>query len=457
MNAPLEKLPPQNPEAERSVLGAMLLDRNAVISATEFLQPEDFYRQAHRVLFETMARLADRLEPVDTVTVVEELDRAGVLEEVGGLSYITALAEAVPTAANAEYYAGIVEQKSLLRKLVAAAAGISREVYEGSEEPDVLLDRAEQLIFNVAQRRRVRPYAALKDVLHDTLDRLEYLFRHKGAITGIPSGFQELDEKTSGFHPSELIILAARPSVGKTTLSLQIARNVAVDAEVPVVFFSLEMAREQLAQRLLGAEARVSGQRLRTGYFNRQDFETITSVAATRLGAAPFYIDDTPNLSVMEVRSRARRLKAERNIGFMVIDYLQLMHTRGQSENRQQEMAQISRSLKALARELEIPILALSQLSRAVEQGEREPRLSDLRDSGAIEQDADVVMFIHEEKKEKANPAEDSPGPSSSARPMNLILAKQRNGPVGSIAILFVKDLGRFERPEYKREAPSDQ
>lgn len=434
MGPPVDRTPPQNLEAEQSVLGSMLLDREAVYTALNLLVPEDFYRQANKLIFEAISHLADASEPADTVTVVEELRRRGQLEEVGGISYIAALADSVPSAANVEYYCRIIEEKSLLRRLIAAAVEITNTAYDGGLETEELLDAAERKMFEISSRRRIRPYVALKDLLAEAMDHIEFLVQNKGSFVGVPSGFKDLDELTSGFHPSELIVLAARPSVGKTTLSLNIASHVAVQASIPVAFFSLEMSRDQLAQRLLCAEVSINSHRLRTGYLSDEDWKKI-SLAAARLGQAPFYVDDSPNLSLMEVRSRARRLKSERDIGFMVIDYLQLLHTRSRAENRQQEISEISRSLKGLARELEIPIMALSQLSRAVEQREKKrPQLSDLRESGAIEQDADVVLFIYD------NPAPDKVEDGV----IELILAKQRNGPVGSVEVLFRRDVGKF-------------
>ncbi|MFO7246385.1 MAG: replicative DNA helicase [Thermaerobacter sp.] len=439
MAADLERIPPQNLEAEQSVLGAVLLDRDAAHKVAEILEPEDFYRDAHRLIYQAVLDLLDSGEAVDTVTVSDRLRKRRELEAAGGVTYLTTLVNSVPTAANAEHYARIVSEKAMLRRLIAAATDIVRDVYEGEEDVAGLIDKAEQRIFRVAQGRRRQTAVRLHDVLVAAFEQLERLSAHKGDVVGIPTGFKRLDEMTTGLHPSELIILAARPSVGKTTLSLNMALNAARHG-VPVAFFSLEMSREQLALRLLASEAAVSMQRLRTGYVNEDDWSRLTR-AASRLSEAPFFIDDTPNISLMELRARARRLKAEHDIGLVVVDYLQLMHTRGRFENRQQEISEISRSLKALARELDVPVIALSQLSRAVEQRQdRRPQLSDLRESGAIEQDADVVIFLW-----------DNPEYRDSLL-IEAIVAKQRNGPTGGVQLVFNKEVGRFADPELRRE-----
>lgn len=428
----IDKVPPQNLEAEQSVLGSMLIDREAIIKVADTLRPEDFYRDAHRVIYEAIIDLFEKSEAVDIVTLCDALQQRGKLEEVGGASYVASLANIVPTAANCEHYARIVEEKSLLRQLIDAATRIVARGYEAAEEVEELLDEAERLIFNISQRRSGQGYIPIKQVLVETFERIEYLYSRKGSVTGVPTGFTDLDNLTSGLHPSDLVVLAARPSQGKTTMSLCIARHAAVQHGIPVALFSLEMSRDQLAQRMLCAEAGVNSQRLRTGYLADEDWPRL-SHALGRLSEAPIFIDDTPNISVLELRARARRMKAEHDLGLLVVDYLQLMRTRGRLENRQQEISEISRSLKALARELKIPVLALSQLSRAVEQRQdQRPVLSDLRESGAIEQDADVVIFIYfNPKAENKNLAE-------------VIVAKQRNGPTDSIHLLFLKEYGRF-------------
>ncbi|HLS89470.1 MAG TPA: replicative DNA helicase [Sphingobacteriaceae bacterium] len=442
MNTSPDRVPPQSLEAEQSVLGAMLISREAVPLVTEILRPEDFYRDAHRIIYEAMLELADQAEAIDTVTVSERLRARRDLERVGGVSYLTSLAHSVPTAANVEHYARLVEEKSLLRRLIRAAGEISEDGYRQEEDVDVILDRSEQRIFNLAHGRRIQGYRSLSDIMLLTFEHLEELFANKGQVIGISTGFERLDEMTSGLHPSELIIIAARPSVGKTTLALNITCHAAAK-QVPVGFFSLEMSAEQLAMRLLASESWVDMHRLRTGYFNDRDFTRLTE-AAGRLSGMPILIDDTPNISIMELRAKARRMKAEYDVGMIVVDYLQLMHAKGRAENRQQEISEISRSLKALARELRVPVVALSQLSRAVEQRERKrPQLSDLRESGAIEQDADVVMFLYQDPENK-----------DESMVVDLILAKQRNGPTGTIKLAFRKDVGRFTETTPEEEEP---
>ncbi|MCL4426030.1 MAG: replicative DNA helicase [Firmicutes bacterium] len=436
MSALLERLPPQNLEAEQSVLGSMLIEKEAIARVQETLRAEDFYRDSHRIVYEVISGLFDRGEAVDLITVTEELRRRGHLESIGGVSYLTTLANLVPTAANVEYYARIVEEKSLLRALIKAATEIVARGYAAQEEIDDLLDGAEQLIFQIAQRRNNQSFFSLKELMVEAFTRIEKLYGQKGGVTGVPTGFRELDQLTSGLQPSELIVIAARPSMGKTQLCLNIARHAAIKYRIPVAIFSLEMAREQLALRLLSSEAAVDGQRLRTGFLVDSDWGRLGQ-AMGRLGDAPVYIDDTPGATVAEVRARSRRMKAEKNLGMVVIDYLQLMQTRSRTENRQQEISEISRSLKALARELKVPVVAASQLSRAVEsRPDKRPLLSDLRESGAIEQDADLVAFIYRDDyynkdSEKRNIAE-------------IIVAKQRNGPVGDVELYFERETGRF-------------
>ena len=433
MATSLERIPPQNIEAEQSVLGSMLIEKQAILRAMEILRPQDFYREAHQQIYRVMTDLFDHGQAVDLITVTEALRQEGLLEQVGGIPYLTTLANLVPTAANVEHYAKIVEEKAILRELIKAATEIVARGYAGKDDVDILLDQAEQAIFDVSQRRTVQGYVALKDVLIETLERIEYVYANKDGATGVPTGFRELDQLTSGLQPSDLVILAARPSVGKTSFALNIARHAAVKDKTPVAIFSLEMSREQIAQRLLCYEAGVNGQNLRQGFLNDNDWKRL-STALGRLGEAPIFIDDTPNISIMELRTKARRIKVEHGLGLVVVDYLQLMQARGRQENRQQEISEISRSLKALARELKAPVLALSQLSRAVEQRQdRRPMLSDLRESGAIEQDADVVMFLY------ASPE------AESTNVIELIVAKQRNGPIGSVKLYFLKDIGRFQ------------
>jgi len=431
-----DRVPPQNLEAEQSVLGAVLLDREAATVCTEILHPDDFYREPHRRIYEAVVTLTTRNEAVDVITVGEELRRAGHLEAAGGLSYLSDLTGSVPATANAAHYARIVAEKALLRDLLKAAGDIAEAVYTGSEDADALLDQAESRIFKITEARRSgRSFVSLKDVLMQAFANLEHLYEHKGEVVGVPTGLVELDKLLTGLHPSELIILAARPSQGKTTLALNMA-TAAAHRGAGVGFFSLEMSADQLAMRLLCSEAGVPSERMRSGFLTDQDWPNI-SRALGALSEVRLYIDDTPNIPIMDLRARARRMKAECGIDMLIVDYLQLMNTRGRTESRQQEIAEISRSLKALARELEVPVLALSQLSRAVESREnRRPQLSDLRESGAIEQDADVVMFIYQDPKLAEDP--------SRRFEMELIVAKQRNGPTGPVPIVFRRDLGRF-------------
>ena len=442
----LERIPPQNLEAEQAVLGSMLIEREAIIKVADVLHKEDFYREANREVFQAIIDLHDHGEAVDLVTVADELRNRGLLEAIGGVAYLTTLANSVPTAANAEHYARIVEEKALLRQLISVATDIVARGYQGAEEVAALIDDSERRIFEIAQRRSTEEYSPIKGVLLDAFERIEFLYSNKEGVTGVPTGFKELDALTSGLQPSDLIVIAARPSMGKTTLLLNMARNAALNKSFPVAIFSLEMSKEQLAQRLLCAEAGVDGQRLRTGHLTDADWPRL-SHALGRLSDAPIFIDDTPSISAMELRAKARRIKAEHDLGLIIVDYIQLMRTRGRVENRQQEISEISRSLKALARELKVPVVIGSQLSRAVEQrDDKRPMLSDLRESGAIEQDADLVAFIFREEyykpdTEKKNVAE-------------IIVAKQRNGPTGTVELIFLKEYGRFADPEkFRRPA----
>lgn len=436
MSIPMEKIPPQNLDAEQSVLGAMLIDQEAVIKTIEVLQPRDFYRDANGRIFEAIVSLFDRGEPVDLITLSEELRQTGMLDQVGGVSYVAGLANSVPTSANVEHYARIVEEKSLLRRLINVSTRIAQLGYEGEEEVEALLDRAEQMVFELTQRKTQSAFVPFKTVLMQTFDRIEYLYRHKGEITGVPSGFSELDKMTSGFQPSDLIILAARPSMGKTAFCLNIAQNAAIRKKLPVAIFSLEMSREQLVTRILCGEALVDQQKVRTGHLEDEDWQKLSRAAAP-LAQAPLFIDDSPGISVVEMRAKCRRLKAEHGLSMIVIDYLQLMQGGRKTENRQQEISEISRSLKSLARELQVPVIALSQLSRAVEQRQdKKPMMSDLRESGSLEQDADLVMFIY--RDEYYNPDTDRRSRA------DIIIAKQRNGPVGSVELGFFREFTKF-------------
>jgi replicative DNA helicase len=432
----LERVPPQNLDAERSALGAMFLDKEAIYRAMEILRPDDFYKDAHRHIYQTVLDLANKGEPVDLVTVTEALRQSKRLDEVGGVAYLTELANAVPTAAHIDHYARIIEEKSLLRQLIHAAGEIMAASYEAREEVEEILDEAERKIFSVANRRSGRTISSLKQILIEAFEQIEYLYENKGAVTGVPTGFADFDRLTAGLQPSDLIILAARPSMGKTTFALNMAENAAVRLKIPVAIFSLEMSREQLALKMLCAEAGVDNQRIRTGNLSEEDWPKL-SHALGRLSEAKIFIDDSPNISAWEIRAKARRIKAEHGLGLVIIDYLQLMQSRYRSENRQQEVSEISRSLKALARELSTPVVALSQLSRAVEQRPgKKPSLADLRESGSLEQDADLVCFLYRE---------DYYDPDTDKKNITeLIVAKHRNGPTGKVEFFFQKEYSKF-------------
>jgi replicative DNA helicase len=437
----IDRLPPQSLEAEQSVLGAILIDREAVIEVAEFLRPEDFYRQAHGAIYRAMLDLFERREPVDIVTVAETLERAGDLDSAGGRSYLSELSNSTPTAVHAVQYARIVERKAILRNLIGAAGRIAGIGYEDPAEVQEAIDKAESELFQVSNRRVTAGFSALKDLLHQAYDRLDYLHAHRGEISGVASGFKDLDVLTTGLQKSDLVVVAARPSVGKTSFALNIAEHAAVRERRSVGLFSLEMSKEQLVLRLLSSVANIDSQRLRTGFLEELDFARIAP-AMNDLSEAPIYIDDTPNISSMELRTKARRLQAESGLDLVIVDYLQLMQavTTSRDANRVQEVSEISRGLKALARELNVPVIAVSQLSRQPEMREsKEPRLSDLRESGAIEQDADLVIFLWREK-EKALEEQDLDG-----EVINVKLAKHRNGPTGEIQLWFKKKQTRFQ------------
>lgn len=433
----IDRVPPHNVEAEQAVLGAMLIKKEAIAEAIEILRPDDFYRDAHRIVFEAMLELFQKNEPVDIVTVTEQLKKNDLLEKAGGIAFITALDNAVPTAANVAYHAKIVEEKAQLRNLINAATEIAGTAYEDTEDMAEIMDRAEKRILDVASRENTGAFVPIKDIVMGTFQQIENRAKNSGALTGLPSGFIDLDRLTAGFQPSDLVLVAARPSMGKTAFTLNIATYVAVHEHKPVAFFSLEMSKEQLVQRMLCAEGGIDSQRLRKGELDDEWPKLVE--AADRLSGAPIYIDDTPGITVMELRSKARRLKAEHGLDLVIIDYLQLMQGRGgkSGDNRQQEISEISRSLKALARELSVPVIALSQLSRSVESRQiKRPMLSDLRESGSLEQDADIVMFLYREdyyteETDKQNITE-------------VIIAKHRNGPVDKIDLFFQKEFTKF-------------
>lgn len=436
-----EKLPPQVLEAEQAVLGSMLVNPDTVPTVLEYLRPEHFYKQGHKLIYQSILDLFDNNEPIDIVTVSESLRDIDRLESVGGRVYVNDLALGIVTTANVEYHAKKVQEKSVLRDLIKAGTSIVAEAYEETNI-DKALDFAERIVFELGQRRAAKELTPIRDIVTDSFNQIEERYENKDELLGVSSGFYDLDSMTAGFQKSDLIILAARPSMGKTSFALNIAAEVAVRKNTPVAVFSLEMSKEQLVQRLLCAEAEIDAQRIRTGHMQMDDW-TKLSTAMARLAPAAMYIDDTPAISVMEVRSKARKLKYERpNLGMILIDYLQLMEGDSRSRgDRVQEISTISRGLKALAREINVPVIALSQLSRAVEQRQnKKPMLSDLRESGSIEQDADLVLFIyrdeyyHPELIEKKGEAE-------------IIVAKQRNGPVGSINLHFQPNITRFKNP----------
>jgi replicative DNA helicase len=429
------KVPPQNLEAERAVLGNLLLEPGLVPRAIEVLQPEDFYKDGHRRIYEVVLRLFERGEPADLLTVAEDLRRRGDLEAVGGQAALATLIDEATVAAQFSAYVAIVREKALLRELVHVARDIVEQGLAEPEDVSVLLDTAQQMILRLAERRQQRSAFPVRDILSDTIRHIETLYHRKEDITGLATGYPDLDRMTAGLQRSDFVIIAGRPSTGKTAFALNIAQNVAVRDGRPALIFSLEMSKEQLVQRLLCAEARVDSQGVRTGFLQPADWKRIVD-AAGRLAEAPLYIDDTANLAVLEARAKARRLKAEHGLSLVVIDYLQLMQGRWRSENRQQEISEISRSLKALAKELDVPVVALSQLSRAVEtRGDGSPRLSDLRESGALEQDADLIMFLY--RKEAAPDGE--PGLT------DLLIRKHRNGPTGDLKLVFKAEYTRFE------------
>jgi replicative DNA helicase len=435
----LRKVPPQNLEAESSVLGGVLLENDAINVVLEVLRPEDFYRESHRKIFRAMIELLDRNEPVDLITLSDFLKGRNELEAVGGTSYLAALADFVPTAANISYYARIVREKAILRSLIGAATEIATRGYEEQGNVEEFLDTAEKVIFDISEKKIKASFVSVGDMIKDTLKTVEKLYERKEMVTGVPTGYEDLDKLTAGLQAADLIIVAGRPGMGKTAFALNIATNAAY-AGVGAAVFSLEMAKEQLVLRMLCSEARVNSSKVRSGYLGERDFPQLAK-AAGRLHEAPIYIDDTPAISVLELRAKARRLVRDRSkkIGLIVVDYLQLMRGMGAANNREQEISEISRSLKALAKELNVPVMALSQLNRRVEdRGDRRPMMSDLRESGAIEQDADVIMFIY--RDEVYNKSDESKKGLA-----EVIVAKQRNGPIDTINLTFLSEFTRFE------------
>ena len=433
----LGKVPPNDIEAEQAVIGSMLTDKDAVSSALEVLRPDDFYRDDNRIIFSAIMNLYNRSEPVDIITLKSELTSLGKLEAVGGLEYVAQLPDKVPTTSNVEKYIKIVEEKALLRSLIKTGNDVIELGYDPTQEVEVIMDQAEKKIFDAIQRKNQKGYHTIKDILVDSFTELERLYNQKQHITGVPTGFADLDYKTAGLHNSDLILVAARPAMGKSAFALNIATNAAVRAKVPVVIFSLEMAKEQMANRILCSEAMVDSNKVRTGKVEDEDWAKLAA-ASGELSEAPIYIDDTPGISIMEIRAKCRKMKMEKDIGLIVIDYLQLIQGTGKrGASREQEISEISRSLKILAKEINVPVIALSQLSRAPEQRpDHRPMLADLRESGAIEQDADIVMFLYRddyynEESEKKNIAE-------------VIIAKQRSGSTGTVELLWLGSYTKF-------------
>ncbi len=438
------KLPPQNIEAEQSVLGAILLDKEALNKAAEVLIDEDFYRTAHRKIFAAMLALSDANEEIDTITLAERLRASGDLDMVGGVAYLAELVQAVPSAANVKYYCKIVRDKALLRGLIAASTDIITRGYEGETPVDDLLDSAERAVFQLAEGKLGRSFVPLKEIIKESLDLVDKLSKRKEQVTGVPTGFVELDRMLAGLQPSDLVVVAGRPSMGKTSLALGMAQHAAIHHNAVVGVFSLEMSKPQLVLRMLSSEARVDSHGLRIGRLNKEDWWRLAE-AAGRLEQAPIFIDDSGAMTVQQMRAKARRLKAERGLDIVVVDYLQLVQGRSDAESRQQEISDISRSLKGLAKELNVPVIALSQLSRAVEARKPPiPVLADLRESGAIEQDADVVMFIYRE--DMYEPESEKKGIAE------ILIRKHRNGPVGEVSLFFHDKYAKFDNLE-NREA----
>ena len=439
------KIPPHDAEAEQAILGSMLTDQDAVIDSIEVLKPEDFYREDNKYIYEAMCNLYNKAEPIDIITVKDELTSMQKFEAVGGIEYLALLPDKVPLVANADKYIKIVQEKSILRQLIKTAGEIESLGYEQTEEIDNIMDQAEKKIFDIMQRKNQKGYTPIKDVLIETFADLEKLYNQKEPITGIPTGFADLDYKTAGLHDSDLILVAARPAMGKSAFALNIATNAAINAKKPVIIFNLEMSKSQLVNRMLCSEAMVDSNKIRTGKIDEEDWIKLAT-ALGPLSEAPIYIDDTPGISIAEIRAKCRKLKLEKNIGLIVIDYLQLIQGSGKrNASREQEISEISRSLKILAKELDVPVIALSQLSRAAEaRQDHRPMLSDLRESGAIEQDADIVMFLYRDDyynpdSEKKNIAE-------------VILAKHRAGSTGTVELLWMGNYTKFANLDKYRE-----
>jgi len=441
----LYKIPPQSIEAEESLLSGILIDNNTLLDIIDIISPEDFYRSAHQKIFSGIVELFSKNEPVDLVTLTNALKERGNLEEIGGATYLATLVDTVPLAVNAKHYAKIVHDKASLRRLIERANEIAKQCFEDRGNVDEIIDFAESSIFEISKNKHKQAFYPISEIIDGNIETLEERQGNKALVTGIPTGFTRLDNLISGLQKSELIILAARPSMGKTALALNIARNAAVDANVPVAIFSLEMSKEQLSMRLLCSEARIDSSRLRGGFFSMEDWRKLTDAAGV-LSDTSIFIDDTPDISGMEIRAKARRLKMEKDIGLVIIDYLQLMKGRMSAERRDLEISEISRSLKALAKELDVPVMALSQLNRMLEQrNDKQPRLSDLRESGALEQDADVVAFIY--RDEIYNSDDNNPKKGTA----DILIRKNRNGPTGEATLTFLDSYTRFENLAFEK------
>ncbi len=452
-----DRLPPQDIDAEQAVLGSVFLEADAVVEAREYIEPKDFYRRGHQLIFETMITLNDKNEAIDVITVKNQLETDNLLEDIGGLSYLSELALSVPTAANISYYAKIVEQKSLLRNLIQTATDIVSKGFEQGDEVEAILDDAERRILEVSEKRNRSGFLSISEVLNTTITQIDKLSQQKEEITGLPTGYKALDLMTAGLQPEELIILAARPAVGKTAFALNIAQNVGTKTDKAVAIFSLEMGAESLVNRMLCSEGSIDASHLRTGQLSEEEWQNLI-VAMGSLSKANIYIDDTPGIKISEIRAKCRKLAQEKgNLGLILIDYLQLIEGTGR-ENRQQEVSEISRQLKKLAKELKVPVIALSQLSRGVEQRQdKRPVLSDIRESGSIEQDADIVAFLYRDDYYDREGGEDGEGPSSSEQqePNNIIeviIEKNRSGARGTVELLFIKEYNKFSSLSFRAE-----
>lgn len=440
MNDNVQRIPPNSLEAEQSVLGAMLLDKEAVSTATEVVSGEDFYREAHKEIFEAVVDIYNKGEPVDLITLSERLKQRNTIEAVGGVTYLVQLQSIVPSIRNVKYYADIIQQKSLLRRLIKTSSETMSSCYDAQDEVGSIIDKAEKSIFDISLNRSTRDYVPIKDILSTNFDQIEQLYLNRGSITGVPTGFNDLDSKLAGLQKSDLILVAARPSMGKSSFMMNIVQHAAVRAKVTTAIFSLEMSKEQLSQRLLCAEALIDAHRLRIGDINEDEWVKLAR-AMGPLADSPIYMDDTPAITITELRAKCRRLKIEHNLGLVVIDYLQLMSGSGSYDSRQQEISDISRSLKALARELGVPVVALSQLSRAPEmRADHRPILSDLRESGAIEQDADIVMFLYRDEYYNPDTEKKNIG--------EVIIAKHRNGSTGTVELVWLGQFTKFANKE---------